>query len=599
MFVVFCLALLVLVYVSPALAVHPRLILCAPTALAIPFFSVLIVSGFEVTLATAGFFSQSNVLAFSAGCTVVALFRMKKLIANSFSEFDWPKTHKVIFVITALVAFCFSIKLGSSSFGAHDEIYSWNMWAVQFYRGDPIDYYYTGSPYPQLFPMLIAYCYKLLGSVELQLPVRALIGIFPFCLLSAIAVAARDATFDNIGRYIVLTLVFLFGTGIHKTLDDGLADPMMASALVVAVSLFIRYVDSGGRDRAALWLAAICSIVAAYSKQPALIWTLFSFPLLSILLVLRKRFPPLTLVAAAVVSLASLAWVLGASSGFLYNEGVMNRSLERREILQQLIVAADRYFVDKPLLLLIILAGGISTIRSKAHSIVFFLAILPSLLMWFLYGAYDVRLGIHVISLAALLTAATNYNIPLFANAKPWKSMGSHLQAKQVRVLTLVGALVMAYSFVTVQKTIQNVGDGFDLYSGGRNTIYRYFGRDSEFVYKEIYGKPRLVLWIPSNYIYGIFYGHNRVVRPNYDIGEPYTKESVLMELDKLRPDYVFYAGEVPYGPASDLLYDLAKDCPYLFQAVAGFPNKGEYRVYRLTKYSRLLNQCSRDLDKP
>lgn len=71
------------------------------------------------------------------------------------------------------------------------------------------------------------------------------------------------------------------------------------------------------------------------------------------------------------------------------------------------------------------------------------------------------------------------------------------------------------------------------------------------------------------------------------------------MELDKLRPDYVFYAGEVPYGPASDLLYDLAKDCPYLFQAVAGFPNKGEYRVYRLTKYSRLLNQCSRDLDKP
>ncbi|MGI0026131.1 MAG: hypothetical protein ACREA4_13430 [Nitrososphaera sp.] len=257
---------------------------------------------------------------------------MKKLIASSFSEFDWPKTHKVIFVITALVAFCFSIKLGSSSFGAHDEIYSWNMWAVQFYRGDSIDYYYTGSPYPQLFSMLIAYCYKLLGSVELQLPVRALIGIFHFCLLSAIAVAARDATFDNIGRYIVLTLVFLFGTGIHKTLDDGLADPMMASALVVAVSLFIRYVDSGGRDRAALWLAAICSIVAAYSKQPALIWTLFSFPLLSILLVLRKRFPPLTLVAAAVVSLASLAWVLGAGSGFLYNEGVINRSLERREI---------------------------------------------------------------------------------------------------------------------------------------------------------------------------------------------------------------------------------------------------------------------------
>lgn len=598
MYLVYCFALLVFVYISPALAVFPRLILSARVATAIPFVSIFVIWCLQQTLTAVGAFSQTTVLTFSSGSALIASYRIRKLFTDSNARFDWPPTHRFLLVFNALVVVCFSAKLGSTSFRGHDEIYSWNMWAVQHYLGEPIDYYYTQSPYPQLFSILIAYCYKLLGSIELQLPVRALFGIFPFCLLSAIAVAPQEANYNNVARFVILIAILLLGTWISKNFDDGLADPMMASALIVSVSLFIHYVDS--KNKELLWVAVICGIVAAYSKQPALIWTLISLPTLILLGVLRGRLPPVAMLAAGAILLFSLAWIVGEGSGFQYNKGVIDRSLQERGLIEQLLFATNTYFVKRPLLFLLLLASLISVINGKKYLDIFLIALVPSLLMWFIFGAYDVRLGIHVVSLGALLLTATKYNLPYLENSKVWERIGRFIQSHQIQTLVFIGVLVVTYSYVIVQKTLKEIGDGFDLYQGGKNTIYRYFGRDSAFVYEEIYQKPYLVLWIPTNYIYGIFYGHNKVARPKYDPVSQYTKQSFISEIMEVKPDYLFYGGKEKgvASPASDVLKELTRDCSYLFRIVAGLPNNLGYEVYQLTKDSSLLNQCRVELDK-
>lgn len=321
MYLVYCFVLLVFVYVSPGLALFPRLLLSARTAIAIPFVSIFAVGLIEKTLSAAGAFSQAAVLSLSAALALTALYRVRRLFLAPDSKFEWPSPQVFLLIFNGLVAFGFAAELGTTSFALDDEIYSWNMWAVQHYLGEPIDYYYTGYPYPQLFAVLIAYCYKFLGSIELQLPVRALFGIFPFCLLSAIALAPREVSYGNAVKFSVLALVLLFGASASKYMNDGLADPMMVSALVMSVFLFICFDDREGKSTEWLWIAVICGVVAAYSKQPALIWTGFALPILTLVNAIRRQWSPTALWAAGFGMLVSIAWVIGEGSGFQQNKG--------------------------------------------------------------------------------------------------------------------------------------------------------------------------------------------------------------------------------------------------------------------------------------
>lgn len=191
LYLLYCFILLAFVYVSPALALFPRLVLSARTSIAIPFVSIFAVGVLERILSVAGIFSQAVVVFISVAFALIALYRVRRLIVAGNFMFEWPSPHVFLLIFNGFIAFGFAAELGTTSFALDDEIYSWNMWAVQHYLGEPVDYYYTRSAYPQLFAVPIAYCYKLLGSIELQLPVKALFGIFPFCLLSAIALAPR------------------------------------------------------------------------------------------------------------------------------------------------------------------------------------------------------------------------------------------------------------------------------------------------------------------------------------------------------------------------------------------------------------------------
>lgn len=583
MYLIDCLLLFFLVYLSPALALFPNLIISARTAIAIPFVSAFIIVLLKIFLASFDMFSHDVVLIFSIVFFIAATYRVFNI--SKKSQFDWSEQHISIYVFNFLIIIYYFAKLGTNSFASNDEIYSWNMWAVQHYLGEVIDYYYTKSPYPQFFPILISYCYKILGSIELQLPVKSLLAIFPFCLLTTIGIAPKESNSKNISLYYLLMTLLVFGIGIGKKFDDGLPDPLMASALIVSVFLFIQYLENTGRIFL-LWMSAICGIVALYSKQPALLWAIISFPLIAINSILRNKQSKIILLPAIIMMLFGLLWISGEGSGFQNNPGVIGTSLHGRNIGQQLLFAANRYFIQNPLILLLLLSSYISVARSKKYVDIFYLLVIPSLLMWFIFGAYSLRLGIHVVSLAALLLAASNYNLPFLGFHKILENIGLFFQKKKKYFFSVVFFVSVIVSVLSINKSMRKIGNGFDLYKGGRNTISKFFGEDAEFIYNNIYDRSDILLWIPSNYIYGIFYGHNNVMRPDYDNVQKYSIETLISEIEKNYPDYLFYSGpRVAYGPGSDLLYELAENqCPSLFEKIAGPQNKYGYIVYKLRK---------------
>jgi len=598
MFFAYCLILLLLVYLAPALALYPRLLLRSRTAVAIPFVSIAAVTGVYLALAQTGTYSQAGVRVVSIIFLAIALIRIGLVIRKDGQRaFDWPVTHRVLVLFSVLLGIYPAADLGTSGFDSNDEIYSWNMWAVQHYLGHEIDFYYTGSPYPQLFSILISYCYLLLGSVELQMPVKTLFALFPIALWSLIGVAPQEPSAANAIRSIAALL--LLNAAIGRYFTDGLADPLMAAALITAIYLYMQYTETTNR-RDLLVLSVICGTVAVYTKQAALIWAVFSFPAITLFAVAQRRLPAEALVAAAMLLVTALIWLIGPGSGFYNNQGVIDASQHGRGTLEQLFFAGNRHFTKQPLLLLFRILGLTAVIRARRYRDIYIFFLLPALLAWLLFGAYSLRLGIHVVALSALLIAATSFALPLGLAGGSLTSTVKFVGRHRLALAIFALLLVFTASANRVYKGIRKYGEDFAPYLGGKNAIVKYFGKDSKIVFEKLYDRPDVLLWIPSNYIYGIFYGHTEVMRPSYQDGSSYTPLQLISEIEERSPDFLFDAGHrVSYGPGSATLRKVAEEyCPGLFEKVATPPNKHGYTVYRLHDEEEELYRCRKTITR-
>lgn len=597
MFLIYCLAMLLLVYLAPALAVYPNLLVSSRTVVAVPFVSIAVIGVSQTLMSWAGFYNRPVVLALSCFLAFIAVTRLVVLLRRG-TVFDWPPAHRALLLFASALGCYWAANLGTTGFDTDDEIYSWNMWAIQHYLNHEIDLYYVQASYPQLFSVLISYNYKLVGNVELQLPVRALLAIFPIALWGAIAVAPRTVTFSNSFRSIVVML--LLAGGIGRYFSTGLADPLMASSLVVAIFLFIQYRESPEKYEL-LVLSVVCTAVAVFSKQPALIWGLFSFPLIIFFEIVRKRLPPVSITGAIATFSLCLFWILGPGTGFHHNPGVVVASQQGRGFIEQLVFAITERFIDDPLVALFLCTSLVAVARARQHRDIALLFLVPGLIAWLLYGAYDTRLGIHLIALSALLLAATGYCIPEWLGGGSFDRVESivrpRLLVMSIFMITLVGGAVV----YRANKNIHRIGEQFSLYDAGHNTIVKYFGEDAEIVIRETYNRPDKLLWIPSNYIYGIFYGHTPVIRPDrWNPGENHVI-ALLREIERWRPNYLFDSGDrVAFGPGSKRLRELATDyCPELFEVRAGPPNKYGYTLYRLRNNETLIARCFEILKNP
>ena len=595
MYPVYLASLILGVYLAPGLALFPRAAFDSRLAFALPILSVLVVTLLARILKLFGVFTGTAVLLVTLVLTAIAVWRLYRLWSVMLRAVPsggsrqvaahWPESHRLVYLFSVCAALPSAVRLGLSSFANYDEIYSWNMWAVQHARGEDHDLSYTVFPYPQTFSYLIAWCYQLLGSIDLQLPVRGGLGILAASLLAAVGTASRRQGSGSLLWFMGLAIFALFLADLHKQgLSRGFAEVLMIPALAVSAAFYLQYARSRdvGTPEAAtyLWLACVAALVAGISKQQALVWLMITFPILITAEIVRRRRALTALIPVAVVFGGGLLWLVTEGSGALGNTMVIEHSQGERAWLEQLLYASNTHLTGRPEVLVLLIWCAWAVLRGRQGRGVFVGLVIPSLLLWLFFGAYDARLGMHVPAVAALLTAANSY----------WPRAGGGESADVGVVLSRLARhavyglamIVAVLSGIGAWRVFQERGPDFSLYDGGQSTIHKFFGDDAGFVHRSIYRGP-YTLWIPAAYIYGIFYGHNPIVRP-FPVYAPVTAGQLAADIVRERPDYLFDAGDHIYWTAKYPFRKLVVECGGWFEKVAKSSTVWGYTVYRLDR---------------
>ena len=93
----------------------------------------------------------------------------------------------IVLVLLTTVVGC-AAYMASGVFSWHDELYSWNLWAIQHFQGLPYDQHYTQAAYPQAYAYWLASIYGAQGQFLSQWGTR-LASSIPILLLLGCAVA--------------------------------------------------------------------------------------------------------------------------------------------------------------------------------------------------------------------------------------------------------------------------------------------------------------------------------------------------------------------------------------------------------------------------
>lgn len=571
----------------------PKLLYSPRTAFAIPIISSLIVYLFSTLLLYVGCFNTSTVTATVVILAFVAMLRLYRI--SESKPFAWSKIDKSIYLFHAILLFPFFIKLGTHGFDRGDEIYSWNFWAIQHFFNEVIDFSHTGAPYPQLFPKLLAASYRLLNNTDLQLPVKATLIIFPWAMLTAIAMAFRQAIAKHIFVYALLLPMVLWGVGLAQFFDDAYADPIMSSALIVSAVLFWQSQDhrlSNVSPYFAL-LAVLAAWVCAHAKQAGLLWTGFSLPTLLMLAYCQEK-DKRYLGLSALSLIGALVWIIGEGHQFHQNRGVLWLSFGDRHLFAQLWYSIDQYFIHQPLLLgLFILTLWVSRKNILLKRMVW-LFMIPGWVCWFLFGAYQLRLGQHLIAFAFFIVIASHYPFPTLVTLNHhWQYFKKRCIANQKALMAGGVSFSLMLGGILFIKEVYLVKGGVSLYQGGRQSLHRYFGKDTDYIYEHVYSDPSAVLWVPTRYIYGLFYKHTKLTSPDYNKYDTYCAGALIDELRGKFPDYVFTVSPaIIDGPASQVLSEVISECPSAFEKIGGSKNRFNFVTYKVNKIILQRDPC-------
>jgi len=590
--------LLVFVYLLPALAIFPRWALQPKLAALLPITSSGIIFLLVSILQALDIYQTNTIVVVSLLLACIVGIRVRQAVIKYPNL--WSLTYIKIYALHIFLLLPFFTKLSTHSFDRGDEIYSWNFWAVQHYLSLPIDFSHTGAAYPQLLPKLLSYCYQLLGDLQLQLPVKGLLILFSLSML--ITIACSVATLKNMRNlffYILGSIFVLFICDLSLFFDDGYADPLMSCGLVLSIWAlwhFYRWVQvcqrhaTSKNERRALFylsLSIVLGSCAFLSKQPALLWVIV-LCVLACYSLWQYKAASNTFKSAVVINVMTLLavvvwWFLTEGATFHQNQGVIILSFEGRSIFAQLWHSIQTYLIKKPMLFILFILAYASCRNDIFFSKVWWLFFLPSLLLWFILGAYQLRLGQHLIALAWFMIVATQFSLLKKLYNSKLNNL-CHYVSHYQKVLT--------YAFMTVTISISALlwykiayieQKNISFYQGGRLSLSRYFGLDSDWIYENIYQKPEVKLWVPSRYLYGLFYTRNQLFSPDYSSGTYYTEDTLVKDLSQSQPDYVFVVSEaIIDGPASGVLKQVVQKYPFAFEMVANSPNRFDFITYKL-----------------
>ena len=173
MYIITVISLLLFVYIVPGIALFPRFILTPRTIATIPFISITIVVSAQYILSILNQFSHQNVIIFIGILALVAIYRIYKIFSGLTQKVnDWVRRDYQAILLILFSSIPLMIILGFDGFQHADEIYSWNLWAKKIYLNQVITFESTGTPYPLVLPSFIAFCYKFIGNIDYQLPIK-------------------------------------------------------------------------------------------------------------------------------------------------------------------------------------------------------------------------------------------------------------------------------------------------------------------------------------------------------------------------------------------------------------------------------------------
>jgi len=502
-------SLIFFIYLIPGIALFPKFVLAPRTAATIPFVSISVVVVSQYVLSLFNQFNHQNVIILIGILTLVALYRIYNISKESIKKLStWSKTDFIALFLIFFASTPLMILLGFDGFQHSDEIYSWNLWAKQLYFNQDITFGDGGAPYPLALPSFIAFCYKFVGNIDYQLPIKL---TFSLIYVSTIFVIYSFATSKkNIGLFFIafIIVMLVIGTGYEykKVFADTLMGGFLVSSLALIISLSKGKLSTNNYiSHNSIVLASIILIcLAALTKQGAIPWTMVFFPLLAYHIIEKNNQMAKSIKWMLLAPmLTPVLWYFIGGTGFHNNVGVKSRSMGGRDYIDQLLYGFNEVFINKPsLLILMAIVFFVLFKKINFEKAILSIGIASSTVLMLLFGSYEpTRLYLHIVLIGWLVIFAYEDGIVNNKAIYNISKVGNNLYAYAIIILLFIWwDLSKLNQRIEIIRPVTNVLDGREVQANwmiGKTGAEQYRGiMDS-----------KLGLLAPNSHIWGIYYG--------------------------------------------------------------------------------------------
>ncbi|MBT4732477.1 hypothetical protein HOB87_10985 [Candidatus Woesearchaeota archaeon] len=502
-------SLIFFLYLIPGIALFPKFVLAPRTAATIPFVSISVVVVSQYVLSLFNQFNHQNVIILIGILTLVALYRIYNISKESIKKLStWSKTDFIALFLIFFASTPLMILLGFDGFQHSDEIYSWNLWAKQLYFNQDITFGDGGAPYPLALPSFIAFCYKFVGNIDYQLPIKL---TFSLIYVSTIFVIYSFATSKkNIGLFFIafIIVMLVIGTGYEykKVFADTLMGGFLVSSLALIISLSKGKLSTNNYiSHNSIVLASIILIcLAALTKQGAIPWTMVFFPLLAYHIIEKNNQMAKSIKWMLLAPmLTPVLWYFIGGTGFHNNVGVKSRSMGGRDYIDQLLYGFNEVFINKPsLLILMAIVFFVLFKKINFEKAILSIGIASSTVLMLLFGSYEpTRLYLHIVLIGWLVIFAYEDGIVNNKAIYNISKVGNNLYVYAIIILLFIWwDLSKLNQRIEIIRPVTNVLDGREVQANwmiGKTGAEQYRGiMDS-----------KLGLLAPNSHIWGMYYG--------------------------------------------------------------------------------------------
>ena len=353
-------SLIFFIYLAPGIALFPKFVLMPRTTAIIPFISISIVVASQYFLSLINQFNRQSVIILIGVLALISIYRTYKIYKESkinrfstWSKVDYIALSLIFFASTPLM-----VLLGFDGFQHSDEIYSWNLWAKQLYFNQTPTFDLTGAPYPLALSSFIAFCYKFIGNIDYQLPIKFTFSLIYVSTIFVIYSFVKSK--KNIGLFFIVFIVVMLVIGTGYEYKKVFADTLMGSFLVSSLALIIsvssnKFNTNKYISHNSIVLASVILVcLSALTKQGAIPWAIMFFPLLAYYIIDKNTQinNSIKWVLLAPVLTPVLWYFIGEGEDFHNNHGVVSRSMGGRNNIEQLLFGFNEVFINKPALLI-------------------------------------------------------------------------------------------------------------------------------------------------------------------------------------------------------------------------------------------------------